>query len=79
MARGRQKAKQRRVARNLKYHTPDTDYAALERELVRGHHSDDEDDRYVDRYADYVDFEDDDEYNEDKPAWDPRDVPPATE
>ncbi|AWE43061.1 hypothetical protein DDD63_10295 [Actinobaculum sp. 313] len=33
MGRGRQKAKQRKVARNLKYFTPDTDYQALEREL----------------------------------------------
>lgn len=33
MGRGRQKAKQRKVARNLKYATPDTDYEALEREL----------------------------------------------
>ena len=29
MGRGRQKAKQRKVARNLKYFTPETDYKAL--------------------------------------------------
>ncbi|MDR1295015.1 MAG: DUF3073 domain-containing protein [Bifidobacteriaceae bacterium] len=33
MGRGRQKAKQTKVARRLKYYTPDTDYRALEREL----------------------------------------------
>jgi hypothetical protein len=33
MGRGRQKAKQTKVARKLKYYTPETDYRALEREL----------------------------------------------
>jgi hypothetical protein len=36
MGRGRQKAKQTKVARRLKYYTPDTDYRALERELSAG-------------------------------------------
>jgi hypothetical protein len=36
MGRGRQKAKQTKVARRLKYYTPDTDYQALERELTKG-------------------------------------------
>ncbi len=34
MGRGRQKAKATKVARKLKYFSPETDYAALERELV---------------------------------------------
>ena len=34
MGRGRQKAKQRKVARTLKYSSPETDYRALERELI---------------------------------------------
>ncbi|MGH3663180.1 MAG: DUF3073 domain-containing protein [Micromonosporaceae bacterium] len=34
MGRGRAKAKQTKVARQLKYHTPDTDLGALERELA---------------------------------------------
>lgn len=34
MGRGRQKAKQAKVARKLKYYSPETDYAALERELT---------------------------------------------
>jgi hypothetical protein len=34
MGRGRQKAKQTKVARQLKYFSPDTDYTALQRELA---------------------------------------------
>jgi hypothetical protein len=34
MGRGRQKAKQTKVARRLKYYSPDTDYDALQRELT---------------------------------------------
>ena len=43
MGRGRQKAKQRKVARDLKYFTPDTDYQALERELRAANSSANED------------------------------------
>ena len=48
MGRGRQKAKQRKVARDLKYFTPDTDYQALERELRAANSSanEDEDEDY---------------------------------
>jgi hypothetical protein len=60
MGRGRQKAKQTKVARELKYFTPATDYRALERELKAGGgvvtHSDVDDD-----FSDWVDDEDDDE------------------
>ncbi|WP_127126075.1 DUF3073 domain-containing protein [Georgenia sp. SYP-B2076] len=34
MGRGRQKAKQTKVARKLKYFSPETDYRALEKELT---------------------------------------------
>jgi hypothetical protein len=34
MGRGRAKAKQTKVARALKYHSPNTDLAALQRELA---------------------------------------------
>jgi len=34
MGRGRQKAKQRKVARQLKYYSPDADYSALQAELA---------------------------------------------
>ncbi len=55
MGRGRQKAKQTKVARELKYFSPDTNYQALEQELNSGRgdvvtdsrqDSDDEDDDY---------------------------------
>mgnify|MGYP003782326977 CR=1 FL=1 len=36
MGRGRQKAKQTKVARQLKYYSPATDYDALQRELANG-------------------------------------------
>jgi len=38
MGRGRQKAKQTKVARELKYFSPNTDYDALQRELASGGH-----------------------------------------
>ena len=40
MGRGRAKAKQTKVARELKYHSPNTDLAALQRELAAGSASD---------------------------------------
>ena len=46
MGRGRAKAKQTRVARELKYHSPNTDLAALQRELAGSPKSDDVDDGY---------------------------------
>ena len=51
MGRGRAKAKQTRVARELKYHSPNTDLAALQRELAGTPKSDDTDDGY-DEYDD---------------------------
>ena len=63
MGRGRQKAKQTKVARELKYFTPNTDYDALQRELASGGtpypevaeaaKADDEDDQ-DDEYADWA-------------------------
>ena len=61
MGRGRQKAKQTKVARELKYFSPETDYDALRRELANGAPApvarpadDDEPDRdEVDDYADW--------------------------
>ena len=50
MGRGRQKAKQRKVARDLKYFTPDTDYEALERELKASSKGDDEQAEDYDKY-----------------------------
>lgn len=63
MGRGRAKAKQAKVARQLKYSTGGTDLEALRAEIVGDESSDDsgrEDEDYADPYAKYVDDEDDD-------------------
>ena len=60
MGRGRAKAKQSRVARELKYSSPNTDLSALQKELTGAPSSysppsratDDDDDEYADRWAD---------------------------
>lgn len=49
MGRGRQKAKHTKVARELKYYSPDTDLSQLEKELS----SSQNDDQYEDKWADY--------------------------
>ncbi|MDO4888972.1 MAG: DUF3073 domain-containing protein [Actinomycetaceae bacterium] len=50
MGRGRQKAKQRKVARDLKYYAPDTDYQALERELRAAKEAESDSDEDEDYY-----------------------------
>jgi fructose/tagatose bisphosphate aldolase len=50
MGRGRQKAKNTKVARELKYYSPSTDYSALEAEL--GQKAGEENEDFVDRWAD---------------------------
>jgi hypothetical protein len=60
MGRGRQKAKQTKVARRLKYHSQETDYQALERELAGLSGVADEEDQY-DGYAARYATEDEDE------------------
>ena len=59
MGRGRAKAKQTKVARELKYHSPNTDLAALQRELGGGASSDQTSDAFDDEYADDEDETDD--------------------
>ena len=63
MGRGRQKAKQTKVARELKYYSPDTNYHALEQELSGSSRTDvatqsrwdaPEDEEYDNRYFDWV-------------------------
>ena len=73
MGRGRQKAKHTKVARELKYFSPDTNYNALERELT-GHPSDPRLDEDLAKWPEYdrdkadkatsavSDDEDDDQY-----------------
>lgn len=55
MGRGRAKAKQTKVARELKYHSPNTDLAALQRELGGSHQVDDD---FDDSVRDNVDQDD---------------------
>ncbi|HZN20043.1 MAG TPA: DUF3073 domain-containing protein [Micromonosporaceae bacterium] len=63
MGRGRAKAKQTKVARELKYHSPNTDLAALQRELsAAGRKPDDDFDDY-NQYADDPDEDADDAQN----------------
>jgi len=64
MGRGRQKAKHTKVARELKYFSPETNYGALERELSAAQQSDE--DAYVDRWADQYDDEDELETQQDQ-------------
>ncbi|MCB1273317.1 MAG: DUF3073 domain-containing protein [Leucobacter sp.] len=60
MGRGRQKAKHTKVARELKYFSPDTNLSALERELASKQASEDPWAEYADKYND-DELEDDDE------------------
>ncbi|AZA10739.1 DUF3073 domain-containing protein [Corynebacterium gerontici] len=48
MGRGRAKAKQTKVARQLKYNTPEMDLERLQRELAGKSHDDDREDDYSD-------------------------------
>ena len=61
MGRGRAKAKQTKVARELKYHSPNTDLAALQREL--GGRADSDPDAKFNGHAD--DADDDEDEDED--------------
>ena len=70
MGRGRAKAKQTKVARELKYHSPNTDLTALQRELASAggksdHHFDADNDELVD------DDDDDDADDEQQDRWSP--------
>lgn len=70
MGRGRAKAKQAKVARELKYRTPPTDLNALEQELAgkspgQGHDDDPYRDPY-DPYDAYVPYEDGTEDDQDE-------------
>ncbi len=60
MGRGRAKAKQTKVARELKYNAPHTDLAALQAELSGQSKSDDDHEEYEEysEYDKYVDSDD---------------------
>lgn len=59
MGRGRQKAKHTKVARELKYFSPSTDYSALEKELTASAGSTEPD--YEDKWADLYEDEETEE------------------
>jgi len=63
MGRGRQKAKHTKVARDLKYYSPNTDLSALEKELA----PEVSENELVDKWADlYPDDEAEEETTEDE-------------
>ncbi|MEV0267186.1 MAG: DUF3073 domain-containing protein [Hamadaea sp.] len=68
MGRGRAKAKQTKVARELKYHSPNTDLAALQRELG-GAAAAKSDEQLDDEYDEYDADDDDSEDADDDPNW----------
>jgi hypothetical protein len=63
MGRGRQKAKHTKVARELKYFTPDTNLSALGRELAAAAAANENE--YVDKWANLVGDDDDDDETDD--------------
>lgn len=69
MGRGRAKAKQIKVARKLKYYSPDTDLNRLQQELGADASKSGPSDQYDDEpdysaYADKYNVDDDDEYED---------------
>ena len=73
MGRGRAKAKQTKVARQLKYNTPEMDLDSLQRELAaqssrRRETSDDDYGDIASHYEDASDWDDDDERNGPRPS-----------
>jgi len=69
MGRGRQKAKHTKVARDLKYFSPDTNYGALEEELAGNPRLDEDLSKWPEyAVADSGEDADDDELDESKSA-----------
>ena len=67
MGRGRQKAKHTKVARELKYSSPDMNLSALERELGSTSSSS-ESEEFIDKWADYAEDDFDGEAEENPEA-----------
>ncbi len=68
MGRGRQKAKHTKVARDLKYFSPDTNYGALQQELSHGAPGDPRLEEDLEKWPEYAayDADADDELDEDE-------------
>lgn len=62
MGRGRQKAKHTKVARELKYSVPETNYDQLERELAGARQQQDAPADEISKWAEYLDEDDNDDY-----------------
>ncbi len=67
MGRGRAKAKQTKVARELKYQSPNTDLAALQREL--GGRASSDPDADFNGHADDADDDEDEDDESDDGTW----------
>ena len=66
MGRGRQKAKHTKVARDLKYFSPNTDLSALEKELATESEGEEFIDKWADLYPDEEETSDEDSAEEEK-------------
>jgi len=66
MGRGRQKAKHTKVARDLKYFSPDTNYGALERELSGNPRLEEDLEKWPEYNADDDDADSGDDLDEDE-------------
>ncbi|HEU0205297.1 MAG TPA: DUF3073 domain-containing protein [Pseudolysinimonas sp.] len=64
MGRGRQKAKHTKVARDLKYFSPDTNYGALQQELSHGAPGDPRLEEDLEKWPEYSAYSGDDEDDE---------------
>ena len=60
MGRGRQKAKHTKVARDLKYFSPDTNYGALQQELSHGEPGDPRLEEDLEKWPEYSAYDADD-------------------
>ncbi len=70
MGRGRQRAKHMRVARELKYQSPETDLKALERELASARSGSDVEET---RRGEWEDDSGEDDYSSYSARWDDED------
>ncbi|MBW4031064.1 MAG: DUF3073 domain-containing protein [Acidobacteria bacterium] len=61
MGRGRQKAKHTKVARDLKYFSPDTNYGALQQELSHGEPGDPRLEEDLEKWPEYAAYDADDD------------------
>ena len=66
MGRGRQKAKHTKVARELKYFSPDTNYSQLERELTSGESGDPILEDNLAKWAEYADDSEEQAFDDDE-------------